>query len=342
MWNNNPHNLVARDKPIQEATGGVLIHQDNWIPIICGGRIAGTQEANDKCFSLAHAYNHDFDIDNVMPSQLRVARIGAASLPIANGEKLMVTGGYKSDSPFIRLIDIVHVKQLNTSSTYNPFEVSSDLYLPTNLRYHCLVRIGPEVAMLIGGQDEKELSYGYSQIINFESLEWSHHALSTARSKHACGVLKVPGENGYADRKIVIAAGGIIYQFYQLVTATVDMVVVVNNNTDKIDLSWNFAEEEMPEPVTMASAATTVDQSRLFIVGGLLEYEQHNLGGFEVSCSSGSFKSLPKCQWKIIGQIILNEPSMRGLALILPPLAVNSDLKAQNLCDPFDSTRREL
>ncbi len=366
------HNLLAPYEPLQEASGGVLVvEHGNWIPIICGGQNAETKEVNDKCYSLAKAYNNNGEWQTMIRlSQLRVARVGAASLLVANGKKLLVTGGRSSTkagshSP----VDIVHVEEeeeeanesSNNSSSHPPSSVTggsyggdASLFLPAaNLAYHCLERIGPDVAILIGGQDEGGLTYQTSRMLNLGSLEWSAHSLSVSRSKHACGVLKVvdpePGQilddEDNNVEAVVVAVGGEI--FGGLLTASVDMMVVDNISSAAVfpgkHLSWQLGGEdmEMPEAVSMASAVTSADQSRLFVVGGHLEFDQPNLGGFELSCSFfGNEPNLPLlCQWRTVKQTIMSEPSIRGLALKLPPLPAISDVKTQDQCDPFDHNR---
>ncbi len=324
------------------ATVGVL-SIDKPLPVICGG---GTDNA-DKCFGLTD----NFGIDS--NASMNSARIGAASLVVDNGKSLWVTGGYNSESPALSTTELV------TANLTSDIVVSSHVShrLPTELKHHCLVGIGPEHALMIGGQDKNDINKGESWLYHLPSSVFAimKHPLGTARSNHACGVLKLYRNATEEVAHVVIAAGGLIKQ--GLPTASVEMLVLltVGNGEDVNTMTaapWNPGPS-MPKSAPGLGIANA-DNNKLIVVTGSLDngIDNDNLV-FVFQCNvdspmmsanattTTSSESWLQCQWTILDNKELTRPSL--LAFVLPPtepmMASFGALEVGERCDPFNPKR---
>ena len=134
---------------LTHATGGILTAPDSDEPIavICGGE--------DLCQILTESDNDDvLDPDFSLSSGglLNMKRSGAASLIIDNGSTVWVIGGVSSsDLDAVRDTEFVTISR--TSSMTNPGFPTNGAgpQLYEGLAHHCVVKVGPKKAILVGG-----------------------------------------------------------------------------------------------------------------------------------------------------------------------------------------------
>ncbi len=276
--------------------------------IICGGTERNTYVENQNCFTMSEwTFSHD------QPGSLMSSRIGSASLELDDGKTLWITGGYNS-----RTSEFVSKSQTMLQSFAGPL-------LPTfGLTNHCLEKVGPKLAILVGGEDKyasnHNIDIGLSWTIDIETMVWNAQAnLNIPRSGHVCGVLK---DYVLAGKKLVIAAGGDIVLEGQM-TNTVELLDVDNENDEhSFAMDWRFGPD-FPVQISNAAGATTADQLRLYVAGGSVRnaYNLASASMFQLDCAN------LECQWNKLDQE-LKAPSSQGIVLALPfsPMgAFNSD-----------------
>ncbi len=150
------HSILPPENGLIHATGGFLEAQDNQdedpVAVVCGGDFWVESVLNDRCMILDDASGGGF---------LNKARIGAASVVIDNGKTLWVTGGqdqesYLSDTEFISRSNLQPLLTLTTAE--------QGPHLPQALSDHCLVKVGPQMAIVTGGMGA---SYGIILFIKY-------------------------------------------------------------------------------------------------------------------------------------------------------------------------------
>ena len=142
--------------------------------MICGGEFVQKDDTdnktpNEKCRILDTSHERQSPNSNSVKQrsktlsvgaggQLNRKRIGAASLLLNNGKMLWVTGGtYQQYSIAVESYDTeflsVDSKKAGTCSTDGgEFPTNgAGPNLPESLIYHCLEKVGPSVAIIIGG-----------------------------------------------------------------------------------------------------------------------------------------------------------------------------------------------
>ncbi len=164
------HAIVPPEKGITQATGGVLTLPDNQdseegtrtgdsFIIVCSGEEVNLVP-NDMCTILRDQRSeketaaHSDGSDAVLSAGgfLNNDRIGAASLVIDKGTSLWVLGGSDGDNDVQKDSEIVTIvgHDNNSSIVFQTNLVGHNL--PQKLVHHCLVAIGPEVAIATGGK----------------------------------------------------------------------------------------------------------------------------------------------------------------------------------------------
>ncbi len=144
------HLLVPPANALVFATGGVIIEQ---VAAICAGQFAvgGDTIPNDRCMIL---HDQDSDMSGFLSISLNMFRMGAASLVIDDGRTIWITGGFSSSNS---AGDVMSDQSVITTE-FVSFETSNfstngmGPLLPVPLAHHCLERITPKVAILVGGQ----------------------------------------------------------------------------------------------------------------------------------------------------------------------------------------------
>ncbi len=314
---------LAAPSVVQHAAGGVLLDQDQSSVsiVVCGGLDVGST-GKDECYRLSGSGN-----DRNLGS-MRYGRSGAASVVMDNGKTLWVTGGYDGFNSTLWSTEIVSLGS-GLVSSYGP-----DLPI-ADLRYHCLERVGPNVAILIGGSNSGiPVPSRRCWTIDIYSLYWTElPPLDFGRSNQACGVVR---DMSVAGKKIVIVAGGKILA--ESISNTVEQLVIdqqeegiLNSGSSNV---WEMGPT-MPVPTVYAGSATTADQGKLFIVCGEAGVDRLLSSVFEIQCS------FLHCQWKK-SPVELKQPNSKGLALILPsnPLALRS--RAEIQCHLNDNARGNM
>ncbi len=314
---------LAVPSVVQHAAGGILLDQDQSSAsiIVCGGLDVESNE-KEECYRLNGSGN-----DRNLGS-MRYDRSGAASVVMDNGKTLWMTGGYDGRNSTLWSTEIVTLGSGFVSS-YGP-----DLPI-AGLRYHCLERVGPNVAILLGGErvDNSGFQVPSSRCwtVDIYSLYWTElPSLDFGRSNQACGVVK---DMSVAGKKIVIVAGG--KTLAESISNTVEQLVIdqqeegiLNSGSSNV---WEIGPA-MPVPIVDAGSATTADQGRLFVVGGETEVDRLLSSVFEIQCS------FLQCLWKK-SPLELKQPNSKGLALVLPSNPLELRSRAEIQCRLNDNDR---
>ena len=315
------HTFIAPEISLRHATGGVLIQpvEGDLDVVVCGGEHAATNDENTACTSLTDATSTARNLD--------IARTAAASLLVDNGQTLWLTGGnfgvdkhkhtelvrWESD-PSMPMTEAVDAPQL-----------------PRNLKYHCIVRLGPQVAIMIGGQESVDKYNPYSWSVNLDRLHWRSKILRTLRSMHTCGAIR---DVELPEVKFVFAVGGQTPDGYM--TQTVDVLFVrTGDGIHYFDSSWTFGPK-LPYALSHAVAVTMPDQSRFFLIGGTKQNDDninYNHDVFQTQCLN------KQCIWSAINEDLGRNPSVFGLAFMLPPVSMGSMGRLKDPCDYADFRR---
>ncbi len=157
------HTILPPEVKLIRATGGVLAlgtesggsagAHDGPVAVVCGGEFGpdNNHAPNELCTPLETSKGNGNQVDLSAGGFLNDKRVGSASLVIDNGTTLWVTGGLdelypRSDSEFVSINS-----QGKNSNVFTTNGVGPEL--PADLMHHCLVKVTPQVAMLIGGRN---------------------------------------------------------------------------------------------------------------------------------------------------------------------------------------------
>ncbi len=299
------HKLSTSTEVLTDATGGVLVIQEEIHVVICGGQEVSSTEDNVKCISLSDPITKWSDLIS--------ARIGAASLPIDNGQALWVTGGFNSDNSLMMLVTELVAKESNQQGPLLPLQP---------VKHHCLEKISASRAILVGGENHY---IGVEQTTWFYDLNRTAEVtfgplLSYARSRHVCGVLKDKMQPDSSSMRIVIAAGGMTND--NVLTDSVEILIIEDKDSDIESSVWQRSAEQMPIKVANAASATTSDQLRMFVVGGTTTNdpaEEALTSIFSLECHDGTCN-----QWTRL-DLDLETPA-KGLAFIIPTIPMEGRL----------------
>ncbi len=329
------HNLEIPSGPLHYATGGILVRDGDWTPIVCGGKSFITNVVNDKCFTLSQAPHANQTAEEQSLDLMQINRIGAASLVVDNGKSLWVTGGGSPSSH-----NSVQTELVQLSHDDGHFVSSTSLQLPESLTHHCLKQIGPRMAIAVGGEDSDGYIHRNSWSLDLDSLEWRSQVLRAPRTKHACGVLinvELP------TSKVVIAVGG--ETSTGTWTASVDLLVIVSfpeeeeeGEENEIPGEW-IEGPKMPKIVHNAIGITTADHQRFLVVGVT---DDSNLNVFEMQCSSGGMEVEVEwqCGWTAIEQKLPTLAAEGGLLpLHWPSVPMEPIGQISHHCDLYDKNR---
>ncbi len=310
-------NSLAGGKSLDYATGGLLGSQNGSLSfVLCSGTESGkAMLENRKCFSLGEP----------QPSgQLASSRLDAASLVLDDGQVLWVTGGSSRHSVFGGLGTTEFVRVLPDNSLHT----TEGPHLPILvLSGHCLEKVGPNLAILIGGRsawsDESPINSSWS--FDIDKMTWTSLAqLKVARSNHICGVVR---DSVAGSKKIVISAGGTIDLRDGRMTNTVELLTIGIDKNDhhSFAIIWRYGPF-LPLPISNAASATTADHLKLYVMGGSI---RHDIGldsssMFQMQCAN------LQCSWTKLDQELRN-PSSQGIALALPFIPMASFVEDPNL-----------
>ncbi len=284
-------NLQSLPIMVRSATGGVL---NSNTPLVCGGLLAG--QSQDKCYQLGASTTHI--------ASMKQRRGGAASVVIYHGTTLWVTGGLGSIYP------------VKTSELINLSAVADGVDIPLPTAFHCLERVN-HMTILYGGYTATEDSNKIlksSWIIDMSetSPQWTTEApMAVAREMAGCGTIKQDiGADGLLAEKFVVAAGGQNgFSDGLNILNRVEFLSVGPNNS-----GIGVWEEGPPLPfsLTEPGAATTEDQSILFLVGGMKVLDgQFSSQTLSLVCVQSY------CKWSQLNQELLSG-RVSTVTLVLP------------------------
>ncbi len=312
------HSLTL-PKSLQDATGGVLVHQGTFHIVVCSGKDKVSNDDNDLCYSLSDPHKQ-------LSGQMKPSRIGAASLVIDDGKTLWVTGGHNSDrpSPGTNYVQV-------SSST--EFRSRDGRNLPVMKWNHCLGKVGKNIAILIGGKGLAVPVEHMTWSVNVSTMDWRQQMpLTTGRSKHACGVLK---DLSVTDKIIVIAAGGETSDG----TLTDSVELMFSDGEDYLHSvphsNWEIGPN-IPVAVSDPTSIVTADQRKLFLLGvatNALLGQSLIAVVYKLHCSD------LQCQWTKLDHEMNLMSRSKVLAFLSSsiPLALRANLLSS--CDLFNRTR---
>ncbi len=333
------HSLESPQE-VDWGTGGFLVHdkKDNYTAIICGGR-----DTDDSTIENGFCFSHnDPNIQRQFSGALSETRIGAASLIIDGGPLLWITGGKNSKHGSFSSTEIVQLVESQFVSRAGPS-------LPRDLHHHCLEKIGPEVAILIGGLTSYQTTGDYivvynhiSWSVNLETMAWTLQAqLTTPRQKHVCGVIRIAEGDDSGDQVIIVAAGGDRewHDGSVVVQQSVEFLVwdSINEDGDSLMYSNWEAGPNLPLAVRDASSITTANQNRMYVVGGSTgAYNEVNFMQLsiilELSCPS-----MAACAWTNVYE--MDRPMSKGIMFSVPTKPMTGNMIPDVSCPMLDQIK---
>ncbi len=306
------HSILPPENGLILATGGILDIDEEPVAVVCGGELvidnANGNQPNDRCLIL----NEDHLPDSVTGSyqvqsgggSLNMPRIGAASLVIDNGNTLWITAGTNDNeyTEFATITRIDHeIDELSTNG------LGPKMPNEESLSLHCLVSLGQDVAILIGGRTSSFQTLPLAWSISVSTIDWTAQAsLSIGRHSHACGVLQADNKVG---SKLVIAAGG---ENFEDILSSVE-TLLVNDNDTIMARNWEVGPTL---PIPLSDAATASHKSALYIIGGTTYLDNSGLV-FRLHCFN--LDEAISCSWAKI-EYEIKMPTTMGLALMIPSL----------------------
>ena len=318
------NSILPPDKGLVDASGGVLVSPDEqYAVVVCGGEFvldnSNGNNPNYECMVL-----NDIPVKLSANGFLNAKRIGSASMIIDNGNTLWVTGGADSHST-TEFVTAMNVEDSFWTNNAGPILPNSQL------EYHCLTKLGPEVAAMIGGKsgwlklnwsiyiymilgaylENNDGSTSWS--VNLSTMKWKPLlALNKERHKHACGVFKM------GNTRLIVAAGGSSIDNNDILDS-VEFLEATETGDVPLGGQFEFGPS-MPMPIRDGASAMTSDQLALFVVGGTsINVNVESL--FKLRCSD--VQDVGKCSWSKVG-IELRLPTTRGLAIMMPPISIMS------------------
>ncbi len=280
-------------------------------PVICGGLDELGLMPNMNCYQIK-----DSSSKPKVVGWFSHARESAASIVIQDGTTLWVTGGLDVSSyTNTETTEWIHIGGDTDATT-----VGYGINLPQALSHHCLERIHSGLAIVVGGlsastnmQIENSWSLKFTDdtvLTNSKGggeVQWEPGArLKIPRHSQSCGVLKFSDSS-----KVVVAAGGELYDNGEQVTNTVEFLRV-NGKSSVLGSFWEEGPK-MPFLATTAGSATTEDQTSLLVAGGTSSQDPWVIytGIGKLSCYAGS------CKWTLLDLELVNYRDAM-IAMIIP------------------------
>ncbi len=290
-------------KVLQFATGGIMVdHQGKLNPVACGGKEKGSQEENLLCYSLATGVSGNSEV-------FAETVIGAASLVADGGDIFWITGGY-----FDRKTTIYIAESGNGS--FSQVGAGPKIQTSNNwLQFHCMEQIGPKDSIVIGGKSGMEI-LARTWTFNIDTHSWNQGpTLLMERLKHSCGVLK---DQSVIGKKIVIVAGGETSSGPQPSNSVENLVLEDGDSSISSTGEWTHGQA-LPIAVASAASSTTSDQSKLIVVGGIVDIDasQGSSSVFQTQCLD------LQCDWSKL-EVELRKVSAMGLAMMIPSSPLQS------------------
>ncbi len=320
------HTMTSYNKLLKDGTGGVLSSQslENFTIVICGGQTLDDSNSdlasnNEGCITVSEQYSK-------ASGSLFIPRIDAASLVIDNGNSLWVTGGYDG------------VSSLSASELIQPHDdpdptlisFSEKQRLLYSRRGHCLVKIGPNVAILTGGVSNYFKREDKTLTVNISTMDWKEKVpLNIGRSNHACGVL-IDLES---QMKIAVTAGG---TENGIMTNSVEILKAESEEQFHNSVRmWEFGPN-LPDAMSDAASASTADQGTMFVIGGTTSNNDDGSTYVHMlQCAD------LQCQWTKLDRELI-APSSHGLAFLLPSIPMADRRLVGHQCGVFNETRGKV
>ena len=303
--------------------------------VVCGG--SWNSQENDKCYQLkttlllgAHQGQEDDSMNGpTVVKVMKERRQGAASVTIANGTALWVTGGQsgiaETPTESTELVDL-------SMSTDSSLSLSGEgVSMPVPLAYHCLQVANAKTVLLVGGlQNGKEEPTNSAWTVDIDSITeisltggWTPQAsMKLGRYRHSCGVLKQDMSNSSSKGKFIVVVGGIAWPDYVKKEAeTVELLRL--NDDDEFAERWEWGPP-LPDYLVDASSATTNDHNVLFVVGGN-SVVSSSMFIYSFRCA------LSFCWWSKEDAELLF-PRSNGIAMIIPPASALQHQASDGKC----------
>ncbi len=274
---------------------GALLRQASipsvYFAVICGGHINDRADLYKRCHTLGKHLDQGVHLEG--------GRSGAAGVVTKDGTKLWVTGG-RTDSQMTS-----STVSLNLGSNIE----NNGTSLPGPMENHCVQMLQGNIVILYGGSDGDEIvRKTWIMDMHKPNKYWTHVAsMNLARQHHACGILKSNDED---DKEVVVAAGG--SRTVELVTDSVELFWFDSGTTEG---KWEFGPK-LPFKLFRAASATTQDQSKMFVVGGIRSLHPYDMSTLvlDLKCVGTT------CQWRK-NDLELLFGRDEAVAMILPPFS---------------------
>ncbi len=309
---------LAPPKRTSFATGGVLnlSNLGSPMPVICGG-------IDEHLHETRECYRLDKTGQETAVASLKSTRIGAASVSIRNGTVLWVTGGTSHHTDIVQ--DTTEWLAVNPIDNMS-LTTSEGVKLPMDLKFHCLVMLSDNLAILYGGSNYYNILQGQSWTIDVNSnVSWQEAAsMSTPRAGHICGVI------GNQEQLIVVATGGERLNYE--ITDDVELLCLDIVDQEYLDVNGKEWESgpRLPIGLAYAASATTSDRAILFVAGGLVDLVDSLVSAsiFLFHCHNGLTSM---CEWRRQCIELGNGGRYYSLAFTLPPPMTNDKIQSRAL-----------
>ncbi len=309
-----PHSLQSRTR-LSNGFGGVLrLGCDDNVPLVCSGENGNCQRLGD------HA------ADPSLEGIFKDYRVGAASVVIRNGTTLWVTGGFERPGGSMpttttEWIDFSEYSNDGGDSIKRGYGV--DLPGGQDIRFHCLVVVASDLAVLFGGSDDHNSNSATwtiqitDNILEPDGDSWTNLnvPMLVARFHHSCGVIK-----SGLDRSIIVAAGGFVEELFdnEIIIETIDHVEILEVVSEANIVLADHWEEGPRLPIKLAGAgsAATGDHTKLFLGGGkqTIGFSDYSESVFYLTCVNDGWD----CEWTKDNMELLYKRSYQ-VALVVPP-----------------------
>ncbi len=320
------HSILPPKNQLIGATGGVLTvpNTNEPIAVVCGGEPNTGHSNGHTCCEMCFMLTEDspssanakiaLNLHLSAGGSLNTKRMRSVSSAINDGSTLWIAGGEegiyaRKDSELVAI-------------AANPDGFPTNMVgpeLPEFARHHCLEKVGPEVAIVVGGKNAigRVSIYVFYTIdhpwvstwsFNMSSMTWKiEPELNFHRWKHTCGVVQVGKE------RIVVAAGGTDFQDNILASVETLLAKEDDNGSISFDQHWELGPS-LPMPLSDAASATTYGQQALYIIAGAMLYDGKSQSVLKFHCSN--IDDI-QCFWTKL-DVELKSPSAMGLALVMP------------------------
>ena len=276
----NP-NLICDNLPnLPYSLYGPVGHLFRGVPIICAGF---SNQVEKRCNSLQNGTWKS------MPNmtEVRYDPVSVILSPTGN-ETLYIAGGHELSS-----VESFDGKNFNQITIPN---------LPNQIFVTCMVKINNSMAMLIGGStDGNTADIDKTYFFDVIQKKWvPGPQLPVPRGWHFCGVMNWKNPATNVIEKVIVVAGGILYQ--QPLTNSVELLFL--NDFENNNSGWKVGPSI---PVRVDGSAMVEFQNGVIMIGGRGERNGRHL--YQLSSPYGKWTEMKQT---------LKEPRSHFVSFLVP------------------------